>query len=123
MCLIALFDRATTHILRAFYSADIGIMNFGSPLDSVACCLMLVAGRPTSQRIFQLSATAQPDATCKLVLHGTDSQCIASSGVIPEHLLTHDPARSRFRVYFKHGICWSQQGTSAVIMTSEMRLG
>ena len=52
MCLITLFNRATTHILRAFYSADIGIMNFGSPLDSVACCLMLVAGRPISQRIF-----------------------------------------------------------------------
>ena len=66
MCLIALFDRATTYILRAFYSADIGIMNFGSPLDSVACCLMLVAGRPTGQRIVQLSATAQPDATCKI---------------------------------------------------------
>ena len=31
--------------------ADIGIMNFASPLDSVAC-LMLVAGRPISQRIF-----------------------------------------------------------------------
>ena len=31
----------------------------------------------------------------------TDSQRIASSGVIPEHLLTHDPSRSRFRVYFK----------------------
>ena len=39
------------------HPADIGIMNFGSPLDSVACCLMLVAGRPISQRIltaFQL---------------------------------------------------------------------
>ncbi len=26
---------------------------------------MLEAGRPVSQRIFQLSAAAQPDATCK----------------------------------------------------------
>jgi len=51
MCLIALFNRASTHVLRAFYSADTGIMNFGSPLNSVTCCLMLVAGRPTSQRI------------------------------------------------------------------------
>ena len=47
---------------NAFYSADIGIMNFGSPLDSVACCLMLVAGGPISQQIFpsnqlQLSQT------------------------------------------------------------------
>ncbi len=37
MCLIALFNRASTHILGALYSADIGIMNFGSPLDSVTC--------------------------------------------------------------------------------------
>ena len=37
---------------EGFYSADIGIMYSGSPLDSVACCLMLVAGRPISQRIF-----------------------------------------------------------------------
>ncbi len=36
----------------------------GSAANSVACCLMLVAGRPISQRIFELSATAQPDATC-----------------------------------------------------------
>ena len=70
MCLIAPFNRAATHVLRAFYSADIGTMNFGSPLDSIACCLMLVAGRPISQRIFQLSATAQPDATCNRFLHG-----------------------------------------------------
>ena len=63
-CLIALFKRASAHILRALYSADIAIMNFGSSLDSVACCLMLVAGRPISQQNFQLSATAQPDATC-----------------------------------------------------------
>ncbi len=52
MCLIALINRASTHILRALYSADIGIMNFGSPLDSVACCLMPVAGRPISGRNF-----------------------------------------------------------------------
>ena len=69
MCLIALFNRAATHVLRAFYSADVGIMNFNSPLDSIACCLMLVAGKPTSQRIFKLSATAQPDATCNIFLH------------------------------------------------------
>ena len=31
----------------------------------------------------------------------TDSRCIAFSGVIPEPLLTHDPSRPRFRVYFK----------------------
>ncbi len=48
MCLIALFNRASTHILRALYSADIGIMNFDSPLDFVTCCLMLLAGRPIS---------------------------------------------------------------------------
>ncbi len=53
---------------------------------------MLVAGRPISQRIFQLSATAQPDATCANFRTKTDSQCIASSGVIPEPLLTHDRA-------------------------------
>ena len=64
MCLIALFNRASTHILRAFYSADIGVMNFSSPLDSIACCLMLVAGRPIASEISQLSATAQPDAIC-----------------------------------------------------------
>ena len=74
-------------------------MNFGSPLDSVACCLMLVAGRPISQRFFfQLSATAQPDAICKDFCTETDFKCIAYSGVIPEPLLTHDPSRSRFRV-------------------------
>ena len=99
MCLIALFNRAATHILRAFYSADIGVMNFGSPLDSVACCLMLVAGRPFSQRGFssfqlQLSQTRPVKTFCT----ETDSQCIAYSGVVPEPLLTHDP--SRFRVYF-----------------------
>ena len=33
------------------YSAVIGIMNFSSPLDSVACCLMPLAGRLISQRI------------------------------------------------------------------------
>ncbi len=33
-----------------------------------------------------------------LLLH---TQCIAYSGVVPEFLLTHDPSRSRFRVYFK----------------------
>ena len=71
MCLIALFNRAAAHVLRAFNSADIGIMNFGSPLDLIACCLMLVAGRPTSQQIFQLSDTAQPDATCNKFLHET----------------------------------------------------
>ena len=74
-------------------------MNFGSPLDSVACCLMLVAGRPFSQRGFssfqlQLSQTRPVKTFCT----ETDSQCIAYSGVVPEPLLTHDP--SRFRVYF-----------------------
>ena len=69
LCMIALFNRAATRVLRAFDSADIGIINFGSSLDSIACCLMLVAGRPTSQRIFQLSATAQSDATCNKFLH------------------------------------------------------
>ena len=77
-------------------------MNFGSPLDSVACCLMLVAGRPISQRIFfsiqlQLSQTQ----TVNIICTETGSQCIAYSGVVPEPLLTHDPSRSRFRVYFK----------------------
>ncbi len=60
---IAPLNRASTHILRAFYSADIGIVQFSSPLDSIACCLMLMVGRPISQRNFQLSATAQPNAT------------------------------------------------------------
>ena len=66
------------------------------------CCLLLDArGRQTYQPVRQLSATAQPDATCKNFRTDTDSQCIASSGLIPEPLLTHDPSRSRFRVYFK----------------------
>ena len=52
MCLIALYNRASTHILWAFLSADIGITKFSSPLDSIACCLMLVAGRPISQLNF-----------------------------------------------------------------------
>ncbi len=46
-----LFNRASTLTLRAFYSADIGIVNFATPFNSVACCLMLVAGRLISQRI------------------------------------------------------------------------
>ncbi len=80
MCLIALNNRASTHILRAVYSADIGITNFGSPLDSVACCLMLVAGRPSASEIFELSATAQPDATCKLICTETTIHCILRRG-------------------------------------------
>ena len=102
MCLITLFNRAATHILRAFYSADIGIMNFGSPLDSVACCLMLVAGRPLSQQIiFSNQLQRSQTQTVKRNCTETSSQCIAYSGVVPEPLLTHDPSRSRFRVYFK----------------------
>ena len=69
MCLTALFNRASTHILRAFYSADIGIMNLGSPMDSVACCLMLVTGRPVSQHKkisfqLQLSQTQHVKKNC-----------------------------------------------------------
>jgi len=60
MCLIALFNKASPHALRAFYSADLGIINFGSPLDSVACCLMLVAGKPISQRNFPVVSYSSP---------------------------------------------------------------
>ena len=64
MCLIALFNRASTHIVRASCYAHIGLINFSSLLDSIACCLMLLAGRLSASEIFQLSTTAQPDATC-----------------------------------------------------------
>ena len=69
------------------------MMNFGSPLDSVACCLMLVAGRPISQRISpalkfwpQLSQTRPEDILRR------NLQSIAYSGVIPEPLLTRSLA-------------------------------
>ena len=68
------------------------------------CLLLDARGRQTYQpAIFQLSATAQPDATCNIFCTKTDSQCITS-------LLRRDlraPAHtqslaSRFRVYLKH---------------------
>ncbi|DBA85963.1 TPA: hypothetical protein ACH3X1_005502 [Trebouxia sp. C0004] len=44
MCLSALFDRASTHILRAFYFADIGIKT-ASSCDRLTCFMPeLVAG-------------------------------------------------------------------------------
>ena len=50
MCLIALFNRASTHILRAFYSADIGVIipittDTTSNISSTCVVLALVAGR------------------------------------------------------------------------------
>ena len=50
MCLIALFDRASTQILRAFYSADIGITtDTTSNISSTCVVLALVAGRRDCQ--------------------------------------------------------------------------
>jgi len=50
LCLIALFKRASTHILRAFYSADIGITtNTTSDFSSTCVVLALVAGRQDFQ--------------------------------------------------------------------------
>ena len=50
LCLIALFKRASSHILRAFYSADIGITtNTTSDFSSTCVVLALVAGRQDFQ--------------------------------------------------------------------------
>ena len=55
------------------YSADVGIMNFGSPLDSVACCLMLVAGRPVSQRNFPAFSYSSARRDLKMQIHQNDN--------------------------------------------------
>ena len=46
-----------------FVSVSSGIMTSGSPLDPVTCCLMLVAGRPTSQQHSAFSS-AQTAISC-----------------------------------------------------------
>ena len=46
LCLIALFKRASMHILRTFHSVDIGIItDTSSDLSSTCIVLVLVAGR------------------------------------------------------------------------------
>ena len=50
MCLNALFNRGSTHILRAFYFADIGITtDTTSNISSTCVVLALVAGRRDCQ--------------------------------------------------------------------------
>ena len=77
-----------------------------------------IAIQPTRGVSFQnyIMATAQPDATC--IFFAPKQQCIAYSGVVPELLLTHDPSRSRSRVYFEliswqhnpvYYMCWKRQ--------------
>ncbi len=63
------------------------------------------AGRavPTTQealgsKICTPISEIKPVLNFALTLH---SQRTANAGVVPEPLLTHDPSRSRFRVYFK----------------------
>jgi len=61
---IALFKKASTHILRAFYSADIGITtNTTSNLGSTYVVLALVAGGRARR-----SASPQQSATNAMIL-------------------------------------------------------
>ena len=60
-CALLELTEATTYIQKDFYFADIGIMTFDSPSDSVTCCLTLVAGRYISRQLrfqLQLSQTS-----------------------------------------------------------------
>ena len=64
LCVIALFKKASTHILRAFYSADIGInTNTTSNLGSTYVVLALVAGGRA-----QRSASPQQSTTNAAIL-------------------------------------------------------
>ena len=62
MCLIALFDRASAHILRAFYSADIGIpTNTTSDSALHALCLRSWPAVRLSASTSQSAADATAD--------------------------------------------------------------
>ncbi len=95
MCLIALFNSASTHVLRAFHSADIEIqLSFG-----FYCLLLNARGRQTYQPAkfsssqLQLSQT-QPVTILyrnRLKMH----RILRRGHRAPAH------TRSRFRVYFR----------------------
>jgi len=76
-------------------------MNFGSPLEPFCCLLLDARGRQTYQPAKIFSFQLQLSQTRPVNLFAPKQQSIAYSGVVPELLLTHDPSRSRFRVYFK----------------------
>ncbi len=90
LCVIALFKKASTHILRAFYSADIGInTNTTSNLGSTYVVLALVAGgraqrsaspqQSTTNAAILVSAAFQSAILLSMTVN-IASRCIASCG-------------------------------------------
>ena len=74
MCLIALFDRASTYILRAVYSADIGIAtNTTSNISSTCVVLTLVAGRRDSTVSLALTVSNRCHVCCLSSFSVSDS--------------------------------------------------